>query len=164
MSTYEPGTVAMLKDRGGSEEIGFCIKAGRVGGDIDGQAHWRIASGEAWSSVTDVRPLVVLDFDAAELSPTVAVREIREVLARDSLGWPKIADQIEQQTRPPKPPEPTGLGAVVEDAEGVRWVRHCIATCPEGDDCDAWAHESDDDSRAYDVIDVVTVLSEGVKP
>src|SRR5689334_10172256 len=34
-----------------------------------------------------------------------------------------IADQIEQQTKPPKPKEPTGLGAVVEDSRGVRWVR-----------------------------------------
>ena len=37
--------------------------------------------------------------------------------------WTELADQIEAQTKPPRIPEPTGLGAVVEDEGGNQWVR-----------------------------------------
>ena len=69
-----------------------------------------------------------------------------------------LRDQIETQTKPPKPAEPTGLGAVVEDARGRKWVRADIDREPwfsderTGEDC--W--------RAYADIDAVRVLSEGV--
>lgn len=61
--------------------------------------------------------------------------------------------------RPPKPEEPTGLGAVVEDAEGVRWA------CAGGDaPWVAWVPGLRYDVCHYDDIDVVRVLSEGVTP
>ncbi len=34
-----------------------------------------------------------------------------------------IADQIEAQTKPPRIPEPQGIGAVVRNGAGLRWVR-----------------------------------------
>lgn len=58
---------------------------------------------------------------------------------------------------PPRPEEPTGLGAVVEDAEGVRWVRYA----PEGDTAPWVAHAV---SVEYDDIAAVHILSEGVTP
>lgn len=56
---------------------------------------------------------------------------------------------------PPKPAEPTGLGAVVEDAEGEAWVRN--NPC---DDC-KW-RSSDGVWLDFADIDAVRVLSEGV--
>jgi hypothetical protein len=65
--------------------------------------------------------------------------------------------------KPAKPDEPTGLGAVVEDADGKRWVRAGLDyeyalsenwRCTTGDDAGWW--------QRYDQIDVVRVLSEGV--
>jgi hypothetical protein len=60
---------------------------------------------------------------------------------------------------PAKPEEPTGLGAVVEDAEGERWVRK--GNSSHGEDWtrqigDAWTGGS------WDRIAAVRVLSEGV--
>ena len=87
------------------------------------------------------------------------IREHHGCSVEDSLMADDIADQIEAQTKPPKPAEPTGLGAVVEDAEGVRWVRKGSTT--HGEDWtrqigDAWT------GNPWNRIDVVRVLSEGV--
>jgi len=74
-------------------------------------------------------------------------------------GW--IADQIEAQTKPPKPAEPTGLGAVVEDSQGREWLRRVRdkGRAP-------WAHYDESErgvyTRDYDDINAVRVLSEGV--
>jgi hypothetical protein len=59
---------------------------------------------------------------------------------------------------PPKPPEPQGLGAVVEDAEGRRWVR-VNALIP-------WPYEKGDTRVSWTAVAPapVRVLSEGVKP
>lgn len=63
--------------------------------------------------------------------------------------------------KPPKPDEPQGLGAVVEDADGVLWIRHDSTPIEthwiNTDDC----HER---YRRWDGIDAVRVLSEGVQP
>lgn len=67
-----------------------------------------------------------------------------------------IADQIREQTKPPKPPEPTGLGAVVEDVNGEQWTR-ILAQAPR-----QWRYLHY--QRAYSDIDVAKVLSEGVQP
>ena len=63
----------------------------------------------------------------------------------------RLADQIEAQTKPPKPAEPTGLGAVVETDGGVRFVR-----LPDG----IWT--SEDESQPWDNVNAVKVLSKGV--
>lgn len=68
-------------------------------------------------NVTDVRgPLVVLDLGSA--SPLALAESLRS----DSY-WVYIADQIEEQTRPPRPDEPTNTGAVVRDTHGSFWTR-----------------------------------------
>lgn len=59
---------------------------------------------------------------------------------------------------PPKPAEPTGLGAVVEDEEGVLWTHTGLATISP------WVRGGIGDWRDYGNIAVVRVLSEGVQP
>jgi hypothetical protein len=61
---------------------------------------------------------------------------------------------------PPKPPEPTGLGAVVRERhseDGVDWVRVPLASNDE-----RWFCGDTGEWREYADIDVVRVLSEGV--
>lgn len=86
-----------------------------------------------------VRPLVVIDprdADVFHLSDALATA-LRE-----------FADP-----HPPKPEEPQGLGAVVEDSKGDTWVRIHTGAVP-------WAHAGRFPQRWAD-IDVVRVLSEG---
>lgn len=86
--------------------------------------------------------------------------EVRRLVGVDwSPGGPvgPVVRQIEAQMPKPKPVEPTGLGAVVEDANGLRWVKardfdHALnwRSCPAG----MW--------RPFAEIDAVKLLSEGV--
>jgi hypothetical protein len=91
-------------------------------------------------------------------------------------GWvnqstpdPDVVDAIQAALRefanptPPKPEEPTGLGAVVEDAEGSLWFRMTLENQTwagevwqeqYGCDADRWTKWAD--------IAAVRVLSEGV--
>lgn len=56
----------------------------------------------------------------------------------------------------PKPVEPEGLGAVVEDAEGRRWVRFRINPEP-------WRRGDAGIYRAWSLIHATRVLSSGVE-
>jgi hypothetical protein len=71
-------------------------------------------------------------------------------------------DKVQQALRsliaPPRPEEPMGLGAVVEDADGVLWVQ------TGHDVTNPWSHGSNGghlQPRAYDKIDGPKVLFEG---
>lgn len=111
-------------------------------------------------TVTDIRPLVVLDLHAANpnLAPGEAARCVITTLRRSEwFSNSLLADQIEAQTKPPKPEEPKGLGAVVEDSKGVRWVRN-----PDLAVICKWRN-ADRDWTRWDLIDAVKVLSEGVQ-
>ena len=79
------------------------------------------------------------------------LRETRFVVLSD------LAGQIEAQLPKPKPEEPKGLGAVVLDRTGMRWVR--FTTFADG--CH-WAAAGSATNATYREIDVVEVLSEGV--
>lgn len=138
---YPPGTVAMVE--------------GKVALRVDGPYNtrktptWQWGNGE-WTALAlgPIRPLVVLDLNEQ------SYRRVIEVLREKGLD--QIADMIAEQTRPPKPDEPTGLGAVVED-EGRRWVHFgnaCwIKTVPNANThMKIWA----------DFTPAVRVLSEGV--
>jgi hypothetical protein len=135
MSAYEPGQVAEVswnnastyrKMHGESD-----IKSERAIFTADGK--WSLVGG--WNNcidpedVTDIRPLVVLDLDAGEVAGLMGVLswsadgmvQVHPALCR------KVADQIEQQTKPPRIPEP-GLWGVVEAGVKehdvrLRWVR-----------------------------------------
>lgn len=68
-----------------------------------------------------------------------------------------IADALREfaNPKPPKPEEPTGLGAVVEDTEGEQWVRFRAAT-------GWWWRDVLGKNCRYADLPAVRVLSEGV--
>jgi len=73
-----------------------------------------------------------------------------------------IADQAEAQLPKPKPEEPTGLFAVVEDRDGGRWVNWRDPNSSM-EHTEPWVeHFGADRNLNYDDIDVVKVLSPGV--
>jgi len=86
------------------------------------------------------------------------LRDAEAMMLGGGVNKPRLAsliEQIEAQTKPPKPAEPTGLGAVVEDSEGFRWVRNDAPIEPSWR-CDhrGW--------QTWAKVDAVRVLSEGV--
>lgn len=111
------------------------------------------------------RPVVVLDLSQWSSASTAAVCEwlrAKCVSAPSESQVHYIANAIEAQTKPPKPDEPLGLGAVVEDAEAWRWVLFN----PGGRK--PWRRN---EPRSYDGatyriyadIDAVKVLTEGIR-
>lgn len=167
---WKPGDVAMVTFEtvaGPETAVGLCYHGGIVlrGGTSDGQARWSLPDHtEVWSSVTSAHPLVVID----PAGSAEDLDRLRYMLIYS--GWvpTKDADALDDILRefanltPPKPDEPLGLGAVVEDADGIKWLRMTglphTANTP-------WASGNKDlvrYDRAYADIDVVKVLSPGV--
>ena len=156
MSTnWKPGDVALVRldDRDG-EFIGLRDTHGWATNRTDrhrSHAHWTNAA-----YVTPVRPLVVIDPEDRE-----QVERLYDLYASAPSdvglrGHEFLAHALREfaNPKPPKPDEPTGLGAVVEDAEGYQWVR--AHGCWYRDN--AWAGDAD-----YADIAAVRVLSEGVQ-
>jgi hypothetical protein len=159
MSDYPVGTIALATVRGVE---GVRVMAGE--GLYPPKLRWvttdprLVDSGnDGWYfdyDVTDVRPLVLLDLDTIGASSWKVVADnLRTTGCR--IARENIADQIEAQTKPPKPDEPTGLGAVVEDAGGDLWLRTEKADFP-------WRRPAKlQNGRVWRTIDAVRVLSEG---
>jgi hypothetical protein len=106
----------------------------------------------------DVRPLVVIDPEDRE-----QIERLAEAIDRaDYDHGGKYPDVYQAALRslvsPPRPVEPLGLGAVVEDDISVRWVRVNTATGTAEWRCT----EPVPEHRRYADIAVVKVLSEGV--
>ena len=129
---------------------------------------WHNESGLADNGDDIRRPLVVIDPESVEDKARLCTPRLREqmeaVLRRsiDDAEWTGIGFAIRAALREfanptPRIEEPTGLGAVVEDTEGVRWVR--IDDPPS-----TWAASMSNGDRCsdYAAITVVRVLSEGV--
>jgi len=93
-----------------------------------------------------------------ELHPLVVMDPADNLHRSGTAEWADwIEDQYVEQTKPPKPAEPKGLGAVVEGAGGVLWVRAGKSyTDPNWRVCGGseWIRYAD--------IPAVRVLSEGV--
>jgi hypothetical protein len=167
MSTREwkPGDVAMI-DHGATGQV-VAVRT-----DLGGWACSRRGSdGKPFHHEGDLlsaRPLVVID------------PEDREQVERLVQAWERQAGESAFSTTgrylqaalrefanptPPRPEEPTGLGAVVEDAEGRLWFRMTIEN-------QTWAGEvwqeqyGGDEERwsKWSAIDAVRILSEGVTP
>ncbi len=164
MSGYTPGTVGVATVRGVKDVRVMRLPTGSswaLDRTVDGGEPGTFRDTAADIEVTDVRPLVVLDLGDWTPESVAAIPAWLRDRCYDSPTESclrRIATQIEVQTRPPKPPEPTGLGAVVKDRQGHVWVR---------------IHESYGDllwrmdvpstcAEPYDRIDAVEVLSEGV--
>lgn len=171
MSTHEPGTVAVATVRGVPNVRVMRRKFFRLTND-GWHMDWSHTAVKGFTctndeEVTDVRPLVVLDLAPGDLRCVVENLRARATYM-DGIGAPNTkallcnaADQIEQQTRPPKPAEPKGLGAVVEDARGDFWVYTGLRNAKDGE-TRLWFHGSL--SADYADVAAVRVLSEGVQP
>ena len=153
---WKPGDVAMV-------EVG-CWANQRVALRLaEGWSHTNGVNVDGDGVVIPVRPLVVIDpEDREQVEALILAWAKEEPGARiDDLavGVTRAQAALRSLIADPKPAEPMGLGAVVEDAEGRRWVRL------EGDD-PAWtAYDPSDDSHSsthYSYIAAVKVLSEGM--
>lgn len=144
------GLVQLNAQRGASNELISCD----------------VKRAEFIDALRDVLGLVVIDPEDREV-----VRRVMDAYSEvASAGLystaPKVSvEQMQAALRsllaPPKPQEPTGLGAVVEDAGGVRWTR------VESTDLtrNPWypADDADKQPAEYHTIDAARVLSEGVQ-
>lgn len=155
---WEPGDVLLDTDDGMIGLVvdqGFGCRSGPQHDDAGTHVHYEDGDWNA-SIRSDHRRLLVIDPEDRE-----QIERLESAMA-DALGWtllhngPRV-DGLQAALRsllaPPKPDEPTGLGAVVEDTAGERWVRFC----------DSWRlDQSPAGYRSYSAIDVVRVLSVGV--
>lgn len=156
MSTYEPGTVAVATVRGVPNVRVIRRATGWASGvEIDGT---RVFHPDGFAAVTDIRPLVVLDpEDHKQVAQLLNRLQDMSYSAHACGAFSCLAEALRSLTRPPKPAEPKGLGAVVEDAKGGRWTN-------TGQDMpNRWACATDFEWGDYADIDAVKVLSEGVQ-
>lgn len=153
---WKPGDVQVLLSMHPSrvqEFASWLHNSGGVGSRVRDYAEQIAAQGHG-------AHLVVIDAEDRE-----QVERLFRILA--SLTHLADAERVQAALRefanptPPKPPEPTGLGAVVEDAKGDLHVRTDSEYAP-------WLGgryvPSVGRYRAWRDIDAVKVLSEGVQP
>jgi hypothetical protein len=126
----------------------------------------RLYPGEVWA--LDVRPLVVIDPEDREaverlVGVIVGVHCEQREDVRLSHDATQAALREFANPTPPKPDEPQGLGAVVEDADAQKWI---LVYDFDPVDRRRWAPLGSvgciDDWRHYDDIKAVRVLSPGV--
>lgn len=137
----------------------------RLGDTVTQRRHTRPEDAHRWKSV------VVIDPEDHERVTELAA-ELIKATCRAGLPWEGsvreraavLRDTLREfAATPPKPEEPTGLGAVVVDAEGRRWIRvdwenpWCLAN-PVRRANGSPTHGS---HVSYDRINAVRVLSEG---
>ena len=163
---WKPGDVALVTDAKG--RTGRAMKGARGWDFTPSGSSLNAYSGEA--EPIEAHPLIVID-------PRTMTWDGRIPSAQEFTAWAeaigagefetgilRIADALRELPDPilpnPKPDEPQGLGAVVEDADGVRWVRYSIH------DGYSWMRQTREDPAyvQYDDIAAVRVLSEGVQP
>ena len=123
----------------------------------------RLGSQYGWHAdhIEIIRPLVVLDpEDHKQVAQLLNKLQDMSYSAHACGAFSCLAEALRSLARPPKPPEPTGDGAVVEDRMGHRWVR--IAG-PEPDrESKPWRHRGHT-ARTWEHVNAVRVLSEGVR-
>lgn len=157
---WKPGDVATVRCDASEWHTALRVKMTGDEGDV-----WVCCVSGAQPSrfLSDARPLVVIDpEDRAQVERLDALID-DGLCGKDTPKWSGPADVLQAALRefanptPPKPDEPTGLGAVVEDAAGKRWVRSADMDCSN-----PWNEASGYDSEEWSQIAVVRVLSEGV--
>lgn len=128
-----PTSVGMVRrTEGDEEEIAFCTRSstGRL---------WWLFADDAGGRVEDVhsaRPLVTLDLaEGYRAGWPALIGALRT--AKEATGLPitfdSLISQIEAQTAPPRPAEPTGLGVRVVDRGGLEWaLRTGLHPAPDG--------------------------------
>ena len=120
---WEPGTVAMVTD-GRGEYLALRRTPGATSYWVGNVRH------ATDGKVTSVRPLLVLDPDDPDQMRELVDNFFVALSGRTYRNHARDIDDMRAAVvtmlpfpTPVKPAEPTGLGAVVEDAEGKTWVR-----------------------------------------
>ena len=155
---WKPGDVALVPGVGKA----LVLDDGRWSTQPRGVIHPR----KGFEDLYKARPLVVIDPEDREQIERLAqlLHDYDAHLADDphrESAWVSLtSDALRKYAnpKPPKPEEPTGLGAVVEDAEGRRWVQVDAEGgmwLPQDNLHERW--------RSYYEVDAVHVLSEGVQ-
>lgn len=165
---WSPGDVAMVKWGGGTE---IALRA---------EQGWSFADMHQWlgdANPHDARPLVVIDAEDREQVERLArashdaIHKIGDFDSKTDLSRGVLTELMQAALRefadptPPKPEEPTGLGAVVEDDAGRIYTRYETDAEPQPWWQSAHGPEHDVVRRfSWEDINVVRVLSEGVTP
>lgn len=146
---WKPGDVAMVKCADLSERVAIR----RAGGSIL-EAPWVTKDGDWGDAVAyDPRPLVVIDpEDAEQVERLLGLWANQETPA---CGRRSLVDALREfaNPTPPKPDEPTGLGAVVESDNGTRYIRQH----------DGWWRGEEPCALNWTAVHAVRVLSNGVE-
>lgn len=162
---WQPGDVALVNDCTRPDapwKPATCLEPAIPG---ERETVWRLhdTGGRVWGSVSEARPLVVIDPEDREQVARLLDDYWERVTSNYVLSVEQKRDAMQAALRefanpaPPKPAEPTGLGAVVEDAEGDFWVYTGLR---DADDARWFYHGLN--RRKYAAIHAVRVLSEGV--
>ncbi len=153
---WEPGDVAMVRLHAETEI--------RVFRERDG---WRGVKGSVYDPHLSARPLVVIDpedRDAVKLLDGLLEHQFNDQSVPRYMGTVDLLQHaLRSLLTPPRPPEPTGLGAVVEDEDGHVWVRTLATSYP----WHANLYPADRNAttiRKYTDVTAVRVLSDGVQP
>lgn len=157
---WQPGDVITI----GSGVRGFVTEHGGLP-----WVYWPDGSNSAPARVDHARRLAVIDPEDREQVERLAKcwREVHGEAELTDEPWSVPGLRMQAALReyanptPPKPDEPLGLGAVVEEVDGQRWMR---GSSMRG--LKAWVNDEalDSEWRAYADIDAVRVLAEGVQP
>ncbi|GAB3776651.1 hypothetical protein FB382_004357 [Nocardioides ginsengisegetis] len=158
---WKPGDVAIVTNQSG--ESGRAIRFS--GSPEDG---WFAERDGIGGDLTDARPLVVIDPENREQVERLcnlvdgAFNDTRiDGTGPTSTELAQAALREFANPTPPKPEEPTGLGAVVVDEKGRLWVNLTDPKCSTH--TDPWVSVHDPDRWAsYADIAAVKVLSGGV--
>ena len=144
---WKPGDVAMVQCSDGEWRQAAFLPGGIA------EPQWVFANNaRRWVGESEARPVVVIDAEDGE----AVERHWR--MAGQSLPSFRAALREYANPTPPKPDEPQGLGAVVEDEQGLRWS--LLPPTVNGKRWACWDEPKLD--RDYADIAAVRVLSEGV--
>lgn len=162
---WKPGDVALIRSSIGHEVIG--LRSGvpsNMGWAYTGGGPTTRQYGNCWMSDREatavVRPLAVIDPECeADVEWLMALSY--KHAGPDYHAVVQAAFREFANPTPPKPDEPQGLGAVVEDANYTRWTR---VESGEAETRNPWypAHDPALQPAEWDDIAAVRVLSEGV--
>ena len=165
---WKPGDVAMVTDARG--RTGLAMKGVRGWDFTPSGSPLNAYSGE--SEPIEAHPMIVIDPRSMTWDGRIPTAEEFTAWAEAigagefETGILRVADALRDLPAPItpdlKPEEPKGLGAVVEDADGNRWVR-------VDDPSHSWVKSLRDEGaytqrERWDTLAAVRVLSEGVTP
>lgn len=151
---WKPGDVALVNGR-------VCLKSGTKWEHGDERAFPYVAH----DSTLNIRPLVVIDpEDREQVERLTGALVYGGAGKNDDNHWREVQAALREfaNPTPPKPDEPTGWLAAVEDGDGRRWYRDGAPN-----ESHPWRELRDDGIHARYVwreIPAVRVLSEGVTP